>query len=229
PEQRWAAVRILRTVQSPANVRLLQGLLSDPYAYPWSGEWKCISLNYPVRAAARAALERWHVPLGRSVVREPDDLYAVVPRTTLWGIIAAVPVLLLAFEILRRRAQVSINRMAFVEVRLISVLLCAVFLTLWLRSRSAVSQVIWGGGSERRWEICGAPQGLQITVVSPWPEHSPLSFAVLPRSASMDQVWQIPQSTYWVMSEVHESKAFLRASGKYCFGPTLYWDAWCVR
>jgi hypothetical protein len=229
PEQRWAAVRILRAAQSPANVRLLQGLLSDPYAYPWSGEWKRISLNYPIRAAARAALEQWHVPLGRSVAREPDDLYAVVPRMTLWGMGAAVPTLLLVFEILRRRLRMSIIRMALVEVQLISVLSCAFFVTLWSRSHSAVYQVIWSGGSERRWEICGAPQGLQMTIITPWPDRSPLSYASLPRSAGMDQVWQIPQNTYWVMSEVHESRAFVRGSGKYCFGPTLYWDAWCIR
>jgi hypothetical protein len=231
PQQRWAALRILRAERSSENVRALQGLLSDGYAWPWAGEWKSAWRLYPTRAAARAALGRWHVPpAGHAVVREPDDLYVRVPSVALWSIVALPLVLLLPLEALRRRLRLSIFRMTLIELQLLSVLACVLLVALWFHTRSAVLRMVWCGASQRRWEICGAPGGLQLTVVSAWSDRATLSIASLPRSAGMDQLWQVPQNSYWLISEVEESGGFLRASGKYCGGlRTQYWDTYRVR
>jgi hypothetical protein len=125
PEQRWAALRILRAERSSDNIRLLQGMLSDPYTFPWSGEWKCAFRDYPMRAAARAVLMRWHVPLTqRAIVHEPDDLYVRVPTAAIWCIVVAPLLLLVAIEFLRRRLRVSLARMTFYEFQLLAATLC---------------------------------------------------------------------------------------------------------
>jgi hypothetical protein len=70
-----------------------------------------------------------------------------------------------------------------------SILLLAIVMALWLRSRSHIGELVLRGGAKSRLEVAALPGGLRLMLLEQWPDPVAVTFTSAPRTPQAEQDW----------------------------------------